>query len=108
MKSKLIAHRNVTRDYGLEGNEAIVDTDNGRILITDGFCGIDSPRGGAVRWDGGIVYSLKPDDTFDTLGGMWNDTTTHMQALLAGYDDDRPMLMWDGYVIETLASSLGL
>lgn len=88
---------------------AIIDhPKHGRILITDGFGGQDGIRGGMMRWEHGLVVLLQPGDTFESLGGDWNDTTSHMQAILHGYDNERPVQEWDGAVVRSIAASVGL
>ena len=96
-------------DYDMMAMRAIINhPTHGRILITQGFCGIDEPRGGAIRWSGGDCVSLKDDDTFSALYAAWNDATTIMDAVLHGHDDARPHLDWDGRCIEAVAESVGL
>lgn len=108
--TKLIEKREVTRDYGFDGIDAIVDhPTHGRLLIMDGFGGTDTLKGGAVRWEHGMAIKLQDGDTIDGLiNGEWNDYTTLMGAVIAGHDDSRPILEWDGDMVESVAKSVGL
>lgn len=108
-KATVIEKRNIKRDYGFDGVEAIVDhPKHGRLLVCDGFGGMDSLRGGAVRFEHGIVCKLHDDDTFAALDAAWNDVTTIMAAVTTGYDDSRPVLEWDGMMVAKLAEGCGL
>lgn len=109
MTTKIIGTRGVSRDYGFSGIEAIVETEKGRLLIQDGFGGIDSIRGGAVRWEHGLVHQLKADDTFTSLDDVVNDAGSTLQDCMTyGTDDARPQLLWDGYALANFAKSVGL
>lgn len=94
---KVIDSRQVERDYQMTGTEAIVENEKGeRLLICDGFGGITSPEGGAVRWRHGLAASLCQYDTFGILdAGEWNEETTLLQAVLRGLDDRRQVLYID-------------
>jgi len=101
--------RDVTRDYGLAGVEAIIEHPTaGRLLIADGFGGTDSLAGGAVRWRHGLACRLWPDDTFDVLDQPWNAGTSLADAVTAGHDNDRPVLDWSGRTIASVAAIAGL
>ena len=107
---KIIEKRDVVRDYDFAGIEAIIDhPKHGRLLIQDGFGGIDSMQGGAVRWSHGLVHKLLDTDTFETLGEVVNDHGSTVQDCMThGTDTTRPQLLWDGFCIAGLAKSLGL
>lgn len=92
--ARLIEFENVPRDYGMTGTNAIVESEDGnRYLIQDGFGGIDTLRGGAVRWQHGMVVQLQPTDTLESLrAGEWNELTSLWDAVTHGYDDSRPVL----------------
>jgi len=113
-KNKLIETQDIERDYGFKGTRAIVDTlKHGRLLIEDGYGGVDSMGGGCVRWKHGSAYQLQPGDTFESLqtDSEWEDcgqTMTKLGAILWQVDDSRPYLHWDGHAIASLAGSLGL
>lgn len=104
---KIIERREVKRDYGFLGTEAIIDHHkHGRLLIADGYGQMDGARGGMVRWEHGMVIKLQPADTFASLeAGAWNESTTLMQAVRAGYDDTRPLQNWDGHMIRAAAKA---
>jgi len=77
----------------MRGNNAIVEQDGNRYLICDAFGGIDTLRGGAVRWDHGMVIQLQATDTLESLRcTAWNDELTLLDAVLHGCDDSRPIL----------------
>lgn len=107
--TKLIEKETVERDYGFTGTNAIIEHNGELWLICDGFGGQDSLEGGCVRWKHGMAYRLQAGDTIVSLhAGEWNETTDHWTALVNGYDDDRPMMMVNGYAIESIAKKLGL
>jgi len=95
--TKLIEHESVERDYGFKGTDAIVEANNGdRYLIRDGFGGIDTMAGGAVRWRHGMAVKLQPSDTIDSLKSeKWNDETSLWHAVVNGFDDNRPLVLID-------------
>jgi hypothetical protein len=97
----------VERDYGLAGTVAIVETSNHkRFLIRDGFGGIDTLAGGAVRWKHGAAYELQPGDTLESLRSTaWNEEVTLYDAVLHGRDDSRPVVEFHP---ECFARSAGL
>jgi hypothetical protein len=109
MTHKVISKRSVERAYGLNGNEIIIDhATAGRLLLTDGFGGIDTLDGGAVRWKHGLVVQLKPDDTFSVIDSQLADCSYLHDWVIDGYGESRPILNWSGYAIENLAKSLDL
>lgn len=113
-KSILIDTQEVERDYGFEGTRAIVDTaEHGRILIEDGFGGMDSLEGGCVRWKHGSAYKLQPEDTFESLEEdsdfeSCGVTISKLDAIIQQCDDSRPYLQWSGHVVASIAKSLGI
>ena len=112
-KSRLVETQDVERDYGFAGMQAIVDTENhGRILIEDGFGGMDSLEGGCVRWKHGSAYQLKPGDTFESLDEVSfyhvDLPYTYLDAVVQQADDSRPWLPWDGKIVASIAKSLKL
>ena len=106
----VVESQTVERDYGMSGTIAIIESKAGdRYLIADGFGGMDSLSGGAVRWKHGEAVKLQPDDTIDSLrSGEWNDYINHFDAVLRGIDSERPIMRWEGYVIENIAETCGL
>ncbi|MFA5633414.1 MAG: hypothetical protein WC997_18140 [Porticoccaceae bacterium] len=109
-KIAIVARRDIERDYGFRGTEAIIDhPKHGRLLLCDGFGGKDTLAGGTVRWTHGMAVKLEDDDTFDALDSTeWSVGTTLMQAVKGGYDDARPILDWDGLTIARVAAAAGL
>lgn len=109
MKAQLIESRDVERDYGFTGCEAIVDHPTlGRILIVDGYGGENTPSGGCVRWRHGSIYQLLPDDDLDTLeDGRWNDSMSQLDAILYGIDESRPLHTGSVSILH-IAKSVGL
>lgn len=105
MKSKLIEKRTIEGMYEFAVEQMIIDTDkHGRILITEGYGGEDKMEGGQYRWKHGVAARLLPNDTFEVLIGDWNDCTSVFEAVINGYDPDRPLLHdWTGHVIATVA-----
>lgn len=95
--------------YGFECKAAIIDHDTqGRILLFQRYGGVDWMDGGATRWRHGVCARLLPSDTFESLNGEWNSTSTVLDAVLAGADDSRPLLEWNGIMIDRMARSVGL
>ena len=108
-KATVIEKRDVERDYGLSGIDAIVDhPEHGRLLVCDGYGGMDDIKGGAVRFEHGLVVKLHNDDTFAALDGDWNEATSIMSAVTHGYDESRPVLEWPGFMVAKLAKACGL
>lgn len=82
---------------------------HGRLLLTQGWGGMDSPKGGAYRWEHGAAYQLQAEDTLESLRSEeWNDYTSLYEAVLRGYDDSRPVLEWDGNMVAALATSVAV
>ena len=106
----LIESRDFRGEYDLPRREAIVrHPDHGLLLIRDGYCGEGGIRGGAYRWDEGSVIRLRDGDSFSLLdNGAWNDDVVLYEPVVNGYDDSRPILEWEGYMIAKLAASVGL
>lgn len=101
----------MTRDYGFRGHEAIIDHPvHGRLLLCDGFGGVDSLDGGCVRWRHGSACRLLPDDTLASLDEeRHNDEYSALHALVKGYGSrGRQMLEWSGDDVARLAESVGL
>lgn len=111
-QASVIETETVERNYGMTGTNAIVYHPRyGRILLKDGFGGQGQLRGGAVRWEHGAIYRIRPTDTLESLrADRYNDEYSVMEALMRGYgDSDRYWL--DGVTpqeINRLALSLGL
>lgn len=102
---KVIEIKSVEREYGFEGKIAIIDHDkHGRLLIVDGFGGMDELCGGMVRWRHGSVFKLHPDDALNSLDrGEWNEFMTLMEAVQRDADKSRPRLDWSGHMCAALA-----
>lgn len=95
--------------YEMAVTQAIVEhTAHGRILITQGFGGMDSLEGGCVRWKHGLTVRLLPHDTFDTLDAPYNEWASVKEAALSGYDADRPVLPMEAGEIQRIAEAAGL
>lgn len=99
---KLVEKREVKRDYGFVGVNVIVDhIDHGRLLVVDGF-GWQELQGGRVRWEHGMVYQLKKNDTLDSLYRI------SMNTIFNGYDAARQPLAIEGITATTIATALKL
>ena len=72
------------------------------MLIRQGYGGVDTLHGGAYRWRHGVAVALRPDDTFQSLSGDWNEALPHISAILSGYDPERPVLDWPEEKIESI------
>jgi hypothetical protein len=104
MKTTLLEKLEREGRYGMSTAALILDTDtHGRLLISDGFGGLDSLEGGAYRWKHGVVVRLKAADTFDILAEPWNDYTDTLSAVLAGDDPERPVQPFYGPAIDKIA-----
>lgn len=112
-KNRLIETKEIERDYGFSGTRAIVDTANhGRILIEDGFGGMDGIEGGCVRWKHGSAYQLQPADTFESLEEEWGTqcgaSISGLDAVIQQCDESRPYLNLSGIEVDGIAKSLNL
>jgi len=110
METKIVEKETLERAYGFQGVQAIIDHDkHGRLLVLDGFGGMDTLQGGAVRFRHGMVIRLKNTDTLSNLKNQnWNNHESLLSAVLQGCDDDRPVLDWSGSMVSKLAESIGL
>lgn len=106
----LIETGELEAEYGYTCTVAVIDHhEHGRLLLMQGFGGMDSVEGGAVRWRHGMAVKIHDDDTLDGLGSeRWNAETTLYQAVVNGHDNSRPVMEWDGFVVERIASTVGL
>lgn len=108
-KMVVIEKRDVEREYGFRGVDAIVQHRRlGRLLVCDGYGGQDTMQGGAVRWKHGVMVKLRDGDTFADLDADWNPTMTTITAVKAGYDESRPVMDMPGVMVERLAKAAGL
>ncbi len=106
---KLIEQKTNEGVYGLPHTVAIVEhPEQGRVLIAEGFGGMDDPSGGAYRWRHGIACRLRATDTLETLDQPWNESATVLEAALSGHDPDRPVLDWSADEIVEVARAAGL
>lgn len=105
METTLIEQGTNNGAYDMLCTEIIIDhPKHGRLLLVEGFGGVDSLAGGAYRWQHGIVAQLQPGDTLASLhGDGWNDYCNLYQAVVQGYDDSRPILDWTGAMIKSCA-----
>jgi len=109
----LVETQAVERDYGFKGTQAIIDTKNGRLLIKDGYGGVDTLAGGCVRWRHGAAYALQPGDTFESMaakfGTCFGEDVSILSAVFEQADDARPYLpYWSGHAIAAVARKLGI
>lgn len=97
-------------EYEMKATRAIIEhPKHGRILLAQGFGGLDDICGGAIRWRHGIAVQLQPGDTLHSLRSCeWNDTTSLYLAVVQGYDASRPILEWSGKKITSQARIAGL
>lgn len=107
---KLIEKENTEREYGFDGINAIIESEkHGKLLIIDGFGGIDDLEGGSVRFKHGMVVKLKDNDTLSSLNktvGCYYPTL--MNDVCRGKNSGRPVMDWDSWTIENTARSVGL
>lgn len=107
--AQVIEKCTVDRAYGFVGEEAIIDHPRlGRIYVADGYGGVDSPDGGAVRWRHGYVCKLHAADTLESLSQPWNEFFSVREAMQQGHDTTRPIMDIYGQALDTLAKSCGL
>ena len=95
--------------YDMIRRSAVVDhPQHGRLYISEGWGG-GNVEGETYRWRHGVCCQLLPGDTIDRLRAAdWNETTSLLEAVTSGYDSTRPVLEWNGKVIERLAAKLGI
>lgn len=93
-RSMLVEADTVRGQYDLPCEIRIIDHARyGRLLLVEGFGGMDTVQGGTYRWEHGAAYRLLPTDTLAALrNGEWNESTTLYEAVIAGYEDSRPPL----------------
>jgi len=113
MTDLLVETQAVERDYGFDGTQAIIDTNNGRLLIKDGYGGVDTLAGGCVRWRHGAAYALQPGDTFKSMsakfGTCYGKDVSILSAVFEQADEARPYLpYWSGDAIAAVARQLGI
>lgn len=102
---RIIESEVVEREYGFRGTQAIVEHDIlGKIVIEDGFGGMDSPAGGAVRWRHGVARKCAAEDTLASLREVHLDERAGPWRRL----DELSVLPWNGADIERIAANLGL
>lgn len=91
--------------YGMGTSAMVVEhPEHGRLLLVDGFGGLDTPKGGAYRWEHGAAYRLQPGDTLGSLhAAAWNEGTSLYDAVVRGHDRTRPALEWPGHVLAAIA-----
>ena len=108
--SKLIEISQRHGAYDLGCSAAIIDSrKHGRLLLHQGFGGMDSLAGGSYRWRHGIVARLQPADTLASLAEEnWNDHMSRLDAILEACDPTRPVLNFRGAAIAALARQAGL
>lgn len=102
-RATLVEHDAYEGQYGMTGERMIIDHPrHGRLLLLQGFGGMEEMLGGAYRWLYGIAIPLLPDDTLASLSA----DDEQWQRMTHGYDDDRPVLTWEGIMIEQLARAV--
>ena len=105
----VIESEDVERDYGFDGTIAIIDhPEHGRLLIQDGYAEHDI-CGGCVRWSHGIAIRIMADDTLDGLRDQaWSESMDLLDAVKSGCDESRPVLLWTGAMVASVAKAAGL
>lgn len=110
-KTRIVESEQVERDYGFKGTQMIIDHPNrGRLMLCDGFGGMDSLDGGAVRWRHGMAVQLRTGDTFESLRAeikeAFEHPGQHLGPLFSGVMDGREVLPWSGSAIEAMAEAV--
>lgn len=107
MSTAAIEHETTRGQYDMQYDSLVVDhPEHGRLLLMQGFGGVDQLRGGAYRWEHGAAYQLQPGDTLERLReAAWNEWTSLYDAVLHGHDASRPMLEWNGHMVRAVAES---
>ena len=113
--AKLVEKRTYKGVYDFDQTEAIVDHPKlGRILIRQGYGGVDQIIGGAIRWIHGDAYKLHPGDTLEKLDGPsnykreWGDPITIYEQIMDQDDNSRPFCSLWGRPLELVAELVGL
>jgi len=90
--------------YGMTQTVAIVEhPEHGRLLLMDVYGGAGELRGGMYRW--GVAIGVQPGDT---IASLLDGDVEARGRMLAGQDDARPVMEWDGATVESIAKSAGL
>ena len=73
----------------------------GRILIVQGFCGMDALEGGSYRWKSGKCYKISDTDTIESVFAVSTET---------GFRDVHGLQSeeFSGKIINKIAESVGL
>lgn len=81
----------------------------GRLYIAQQYGGEQTLDRGAIRWSQGLACQLQPSDTLQSLrDAMHNNSVTVYDAMLSGYDSNRPVLQIGGKEVEQIARAAGL
>lgn len=92
----VIDRKSYNGPYSMQGERIIAAKGNKRYLLTTGYGGGQTVRGGAMRWDHGVVVQLLPKDTLHSLSQTpEGDINSVMDRALAGADPARPVLNID-------------
>lgn len=95
--SKLIESETFVGQYNMRGTRAIVDhPTHGRLYITQGYGGEGQLRGGAMRWNHGIVIKVSPG------------TSLAQAAAMDPRDPAVTVEEWDGHAVAVIATQVGL
>lgn len=112
MTCQLIDIQDKEGAYGFIRTEALIaHPEFGRLYISEGYGGEETSEGGAYRWKHGVCAKVKDTDTLDSLYGQdaglqWPSSV--VSVMCQGYDDERPLLSFRGFVIESLAKQAGI
>jgi len=105
----ILERRDLPGAYDMLRRVAILEHPQfGRLLIAEGWGGLDSLSGGAYRWRHGFLAQLRPTDTLDLLESEGDEACSIMRRVLAGEDASRRLFDWDGVVIDQMAQRAGL
>ena len=103
-KNTLIESDSRSGAYGMRQSRAIIQHHTeGRLLLVEGFGGMDSVEGGMYRWKHGSAYKITEADTLESI------FSKHTESEFSDYDCMRQnALEWSGNIIAKVAQSAGL
>ena len=103
-KNTLIESDSRSGAYEMRQQRAIIQHHTeGRLLLVEGFGGMDSVEGGMYRWKHGSAYKITEADTLESI------FSKHTESEFSDYDYIRQnALEWSGHIIAKVAQSAGL
>jgi hypothetical protein len=101
-KNAIIESDSRSGAYEMRQQRAIIQHHtHGRLLLVEGFGGMNSVEGGMYRWKHGSAYKIEEADTLESI------FSKHTESEFSDYDSMIP-LEWSGNIIAKVTQSAGL